>query len=116
VVDVPLAAGSGDDALFHAWTAIILPAVEAFRPDAILVSAGYDAHRHDPLAGLEVTADGFGAIARAVGETASRLGLSGVAVVLEGGYDLDALRTSSAATVTGLLTGLGRVADRESRT
>jgi acetoin utilization deacetylase AcuC-like enzyme len=116
IVDVPLTAGAGDEELAGAWNAAILPTLEAFRPDAVLVSSGYDAHRDDPLAGLKVTADGFGAIARAVGETASRLGMSGVALVLEGGYDLDALRSSSAATVTGLLTGLGRVADRESRT
>jgi acetoin utilization deacetylase AcuC-like enzyme len=111
LVDVPLAAGSGDDELLRAWTETILPAVAAFRPDAVLVSAGFDAHRDDPLAGLEVTADGFGAVARAVGETARELGLAGVALAFEGGYDLDALRSSSAATVSGILAGLGRAPD-----
>jgi acetoin utilization deacetylase AcuC-like enzyme len=116
VLDVPLAAGSGDGELQRAWTEDILPAVEAFRPEAILVSAGYDAHAADPLAGLEVTAEGFGAVARAVGETAAKLGLSGVALALEGGYDLPALRASSAATVTGLVGGLAGPLERDART
>jgi acetoin utilization deacetylase AcuC-like enzyme len=115
-IDVPLAAGSGDDELHQAWTQDILPAVEAFRPEAILVSAGYDAHAADPLAGLAVTAAGFGVVARAVGESAANLGLAGVALVLEGGYDLPALRASSAATVSGLLGGLAGSPDRDVRT
>ena len=57
----------------------LLPAVEAFAPEAILVSAGYDAHRDDPLAELEVTAEGYEAVAAALGELAARLGLRGVA-------------------------------------
>jgi acetoin utilization deacetylase AcuC-like enzyme len=111
VVDVPLPAGAGDETFGRAWVEVILPAAEAFRPDALLVSAGYDAHRDDPLAALEVTEAGFGEVARAVGEMAARLGIAGVALALEGGYDLDALRASSAATVTGLLAGLGRAPD-----
>jgi acetoin utilization deacetylase AcuC-like enzyme len=116
LVNVPLEAGSGDGELHRAWTEDILPAVEAFRPDAILVSAGYDAHADDPLAALEVTAGGFGAVARALGESAASIGLSGVALALEGGYDLAALRASSAATVTGLLGGLAGSLDRDTRT
>jgi acetoin utilization deacetylase AcuC-like enzyme len=107
VVSVPLATGSGDETFVSAWQGRILPAAAAFRPDAILVSAGYDAHRNDPLAGLEVTAGGFGTVATGVGELARDAGLRGVALVLEGGYDLDALRASAAATVEGLLAGLG---------
>ena len=83
----------------------LLPAIEAFAPEAIVVSAGYDAHAADPLAELEVTEAGYDAVARALGETAARLGIAGVALTLEGGYDLDALRSSSAATVRGLLEG-----------
>ena len=102
----PLAAGSGDELFVSAWTEELLPAVEAFRPDAICVSAGYDAHRDDPLAGLEVTEAGYAAVAEALGACASRLGLPGVALTLEGGYDLRALQTSVAASVAGLLAGL----------
>jgi acetoin utilization deacetylase AcuC-like enzyme len=102
--NIPLAPGSGDDRFLAAWTERLLPAVEAFAPQAILVSAGYDAHRLDPLAELEVTADGYGRVAEEVGRVALRLNLSGVALTLEGGYDLDALRESVASTVAGLVT------------
>lgn len=104
--NVPLAPGSGDDAFVTAWIGRLLPAVAAFAPEAILISAGYDAHRHDPLAELEVTADGYRRVAREVGGLARSVGLRGVAATLEGGYDLEALRESAAATVAGLLAGL----------
>jgi acetoin utilization deacetylase AcuC-like enzyme len=106
VLNVPLDMGSGDPEFIGAWTNLILSAAEAFAPQAILVSAGFDAHRDDPLAGLGVTADGFGTVAREIGAVAGRLGLPGVTVILEGGYDLEALRTSAAAMVKGLLIGL----------
>jgi len=102
----PLAAGEGDDAFVSAWVDDLLPAVQAFAPDAILVSAGYDAHRADPLAGLTVTEDGYEAVARELGAVAARLGLRGVGLTLEGGYDLDAMNASVAATVRGLLSGM----------
>jgi acetoin utilization deacetylase AcuC-like enzyme len=104
--NVPLPAGSGDDAFIEAWLVQLLPAVEAFAPEAILVSAGYDAHHDDPLAFLEVSAEGYRTVAREIGAVARRLGLGGVALTLEGGYDAAALRTSSAATVMGLWEGL----------
>ncbi len=104
--NVALAPGSGDEAFVAAWVDRLLPAVAAFAPQAILLSAGYDAHRHDPLAELEVTAEGYRRVAQALGSLARSLGLGGVAVTLEGGYDLDALRESSSATVAGLLAGL----------
>jgi acetoin utilization deacetylase AcuC-like enzyme len=103
--NVPLPAGSGDDEFGQAWLIQLLPAIEAFAPEAILVSAGYDAHRDDPLAMLEVTDAGFGAVAEALGAVARRLGLGGVGLCLEGGYDLAALRAGVAATVIGLVRG-----------
>ena len=109
-INRPLLAGDGDDAFVAAWTDELLPAVEAFGPGAILVSCGYDAHVADPLAGLRVTEAGFEAVARAVGGVAARLGIPGVALTLEGGYDLDALRSSAAATVRGLLAGRAEAA------
>jgi acetoin utilization deacetylase AcuC-like enzyme len=101
----PLSAGDGDEAFVAAWRDELLPAVEAFAPHAILVSAGYDAHRADPLAELQVTDDAFADVSRLVGALSRRLGLPGVALTLEGGYDLDALRASAAATVNGILEG-----------
>ena len=109
----PLTPGDGDDALVAAWRDELLPALEAFAPEALLVSAGYDAHASDPLASLMVTSDGFGTVAELVGALSTRLGLGGVALTLEGGYDLDALRTSAAATVRGILSGRRRAAGRE---
>lgn len=104
--NAPLPAGSGDRAFTEAWTVQLLPAIEAFRPEAILVSAGYDAHERDPLADLRVTEAGYEMVASALGSLAARLGLGGVGLALEGGYDEDALRGSAAATVRGLLAGL----------
>lgn len=101
----PLAPGSGDDEFTSAWDDDLLPALEAFAPEAIVVSAGYDAHRDDPLANLLVTEAGYAAVARHVGIASARVGLRGVALTLEGGYDLDALRASAAATVRGLIAG-----------
>jgi acetoin utilization deacetylase AcuC-like enzyme len=103
--NVPLTPGSGDAAFTHAWLTQLLPAVEAFRPEAILVSAGYDAHRLEPLAELEVTEAGYRSVAEAVGRLARGGEVRGVGLNLEGGYDLEALHDSAAATVAGLLAG-----------
>ena len=102
----PLTPGSGDAEFVAAWRDDLLPALAAFRPGAMLISAGFDAAATDPLADLEVSPAGFGAVARMVGDLAADLAISGVTVVLEGGYDLDALRRGMAATVSGLLDGL----------
>jgi acetoin utilization deacetylase AcuC-like enzyme len=102
----PLAPGSGDDALLTAWRDDLLPAIGAFEPEAILVSAGYDAHEDDPLANLRVTDAGYRQLATALGTLTTSLGLRGVALTLEGGYDLAALRRSTAASVHGLLEGM----------
>jgi len=104
--NVPLSPGSGDADFTDAWLTRLLPAVEAFAPEAILVSAGYDAHRLDPLANLELTEAGYREVAEAIGRVARSAGLGGVALTLEGGYDLDALHDGAAATVAGLLAGL----------
>jgi acetoin utilization deacetylase AcuC-like enzyme len=109
MVNRPLAPGAGDEAFVDAWREDLLPAVEDFEPAAILVSAGFDAHAADPLANLRVTEAGFGEVAELLGGLGGRLGLLGVALTLEGGYDLDALRASAAATVRGLVEGRRRV-------
>lgn len=114
LVNVPLPAGSGDDSFVSAWRDTILPRIEAFAPDAILMSAGYDAHLDDPLAGLMVTSTGFREVAAEIGGLARRLEVPGVALALEGGYDPDALRACAAATIQGVLAGLGLSTRRDS--
>ena len=85
-LNIPLAEGAGDDEIVDALERVAAPALEAFEPDLLLVSAGFDAAATDPIGGLEVTAEGFGALTtRAVGISER------VAFVLEGGYDTRAL-------------------------
>jgi acetoin utilization deacetylase AcuC-like enzyme len=99
--NLTLPPGTGDDGFVTAWGEL-LDHVRVFRPDAVLVSAGYDGHRDDPLASLAITEDGYRAVSSAIAEMGRELGLPGVALVLEGGYDLRALERSAAATVEGL--------------
>jgi acetoin utilization deacetylase AcuC-like enzyme len=81
-LNVPLDAGSGDDVVIEALEKAIAPALEAFRPDLLLVSAGFDAAAGDPIGELEVTEAGFVALTRVAVTLAER-----VAFVLEGGYN-----------------------------
>jgi acetoin utilization deacetylase AcuC-like enzyme len=85
-LNVPLPAGSGDAEYARVFRETVEPAVRAFAPDVVLVSAGFDAHEEDPLAGMELTADGFRELARRSASLGPRLG-----AVLEGGYNLDTL-------------------------
>lgn len=112
--NVPLPPGAGDDLFVAAWLDRLLPAVVDYRPQAILVSAGFDAHAADPLAHLGVTERGYRRVAEGIGGVAARLGLRGIALTLEGGYDLPALRRSASATVSGLLDGLCGAGDSRS--
>ena len=85
-VNVPLPAGSGNEDYVRAFEDIVEPAVIGFEPDLLIVSAGFDAHTDDPLAGMEVTGLGFRELARRCTGLAPR-----VAAVLEGGYNLETL-------------------------
>jgi acetoin utilization deacetylase AcuC-like enzyme len=96
LVNVPLPAGSGDAEYRAAFESVVEPAVHRFEPDLVLVSAGFDAHRDDPLAAMEVTAEGFRELASRCAALAPR-----VAAVLEGGYNLDTLPDLVAAAVEG---------------
>ena len=86
IVNVPLPAGSDDLVYRGAFETVVEPAVRAFDPDLLIVSAGFDAHVDDPLAGMRVTADGFRDMAERCAQLAPR-----VAAVLEGGYNLETL-------------------------
>jgi len=85
-LNVPLPAGSGDDAVLEALEAVVAPALDAFDPGLLLVSAGFDAAATDPIGGLELTEEGFGALAARAVTISER-----VAFVLEGGYDVESL-------------------------
>ena len=81
----------------------MLPALERFAPEFILISAGFDAHRADPLANLNLTEDDFGWVTREICTVAQRTCGGRVVSALEGGYDLDALAASAAAHVQALI-------------
>ncbi len=85
-VNIPLAAGSGDAAYEEAWSNVVEPAVRSFAPELLIVSAGFDAHVDDPLAGMAVTAGGFRDMAARCTQLAPL-----VTAVLEGGYNLETL-------------------------
>jgi acetoin utilization deacetylase AcuC-like enzyme len=97
VLNVPLPAGTSDRAFLGAWEKKIGPALQAFKPELLLVSAGFDAHEDDPLAGLDVTTDGYRELARMI--KAWSVALTGGRSVwaLEGGYNLKALGDSVVA-------------------
>ena len=103
-LNTPLPPGSGDRAFLAALTEDLLPAAESFRPDFIILSAGFDAHGDDPLANLEVSTAAFGEATRIVCDLADRLAGGRLVSALEGGYDVDAL-ADSAATHLGILIG-----------
>jgi acetoin utilization deacetylase AcuC-like enzyme len=98
-LNVPMAAGARDADFLRVYDQTILPAIEAFRPDVLLVSAGYDAHELDPLAGMRVSTDGFAQLVRRLKEVAAAACGGRIAFVTEGGYDLAALRACLEATI-----------------
>jgi acetoin utilization deacetylase AcuC-like enzyme len=102
-LNAPLAAGSTDTDFLKAFTDQLRPAIDAFHPELILVSAGFDAHEDDPLSSTTVTTAGFAALTREVADMARRHCARKLVSVLEGGYTLDALASSAAAHVGVLL-------------
>jgi acetoin utilization deacetylase AcuC-like enzyme len=96
ILNVPMSAGSGDEQYLHAFEHTVVPAVERFGPELLIVSAGFDAHEDDPLAEMRLTADGFRELASGVRRLAPR-----VAAVLEGGYNLDTLPSLVGAALEG---------------
>lgn len=103
IFNAPLAGGSGSREFREVWSTRLLPAIEAFAPQLLLVSAGFDAHRRDPLAQLRLETEDFAWISRELVRLASRHCGGRLVSTLEGGYDLDALRESSIAHVRELL-------------
>jgi acetoin utilization deacetylase AcuC-like enzyme len=102
-INIPLPAGATGDVVRQALEEVAAPVVERFEPTWVLVSAGFDAHRDDPLADLRLSAGDFGCLSSLVARFASRPGR--LAFFLEGGYDTAALRSSVAASLAVLVGG-----------
>jgi len=101
-LDIPLLAGKTDDDYLHIFGKILAPVAAQFEPEFILVSAGFDIAAGDPLGGMEMTAAGFGRLTRSLMAMAERTAAGRLALVLEGGYDLPALRDGVFEVLTAL--------------
>ena len=98
-VNIPLAAGATDAEIDAAYRSIVVPALDRFRPELLLVSAGFDAHYLDPLAGLRMTTAGYAGIVSLLQDAARRLCDGRIAFTTEGGYHLTALRECLEAVI-----------------
>lgn len=105
IVNVPLRAGDDGAVFREAYETSVFPRVIAHRPDLILISAGFDAHRRDPLANLRLEATDYGWATRRLMEIAAKQCGGRIVSLLEGGYDLEGLATSVAAHVGALMEG-----------
>jgi len=103
IVNAPLPAGANGALFREAYQRRILPALDAFQPDLLLISAGFDAHADDPLAGLGLHEDDFAWVTAELVTLARRHARGRVVSTLEGGYDLEALAASAAAHVRALM-------------
>jgi acetoin utilization deacetylase AcuC-like enzyme len=101
-INIPLPAGCTDAEYVRVFQEVVVPAAKEFEPEWILVSAGFDPHRRDPLGGMEVTEAGFGGMARLLLQLADQYAGGKIAFLLEGGYDLAALQNSVAAVLETL--------------
>ncbi|MGD2058502.1 MAG: histone deacetylase [Anaerolineales bacterium] len=101
-INIPLPAGVGDKGLQAAFRHVVEPALQRFEPDILLVSAGYDAHWKDPLASMQVTSEGYFELARMLAACAEDLCGGRIMLVLEGGYNPEALAQSVRNTCLAL--------------
>jgi acetoin utilization deacetylase AcuC-like enzyme len=102
-INVPMSPGQGDEEYREVFERILVPATDAFKPEFVLISAGFDAHRDDPLAGMGLTEDGYAALSRIVLGIARRHSHGRVLSCLEGGYNLNALSASVERHLLALL-------------
>jgi acetoin utilization deacetylase AcuC-like enzyme len=102
-VNAPLPKGFGDASVGYAFVSLLAPVARSFGPDLVVVSAGYDAHRDDPLGGCAVSDDGFTLLSRFVAALAAELCEGRWLAVLEGGYDLGATARSALRTIEVML-------------
>ena len=110
IVNAPLRAGDAGEAFRDAMETRVLPALEAFKPDLLIISAGFDAHRRDPLGGLNLVEEDFSWVTARLMDVAHKSAQGRVVSVLEGGYDLQGLALSAAMHIKrlmGMATGQG---------
>ncbi len=105
IFNAPLRAGDGGGEFREAWSSVILPALDVFAPELVIVSAGFDAHHRDPLGSLELTEEDFAWITLQLMELAEIHSAGRVVSVLEGGYDLQGLASSVGIHVKALMHG-----------
>ena len=98
-LNLPLPAGCGDAEYAAAFEQIVIPTLREFRPELLLISAGFDAHARDPLASMQVSSDGFRVLAGMLRALAEEVCAGRMLLTLEGGYDLEALGESVAGVV-----------------
>jgi acetoin utilization deacetylase AcuC-like enzyme len=103
IVNAPLASGDGGAKFRAAFENLILPQIRTFAPELMIISAGFDAHRRDPLASLELDATDFGWVTRKLMDAAHASAGGRIVSVLEGGYDLQGLQESVAEHVAALM-------------
>ena len=103
VINAPLPPGAGGETFRKVWRERLLPAIDSFRPQLLLISAGFDAHRRDPLAQLELDGDDYRWITAELVAIADKHARGRVISMLEGGYDLAALRECAVAHVGAML-------------
>ncbi len=103
ILNAPLPPGAGSHEFRAVWDEILLPALDAHRPQLLLISAGFDAHRNDPLAQLQLDADDYVWITQRLCELADTHARGRLVSALEGGYDLVALRECTAAHVAAMM-------------
>ena len=101
-LNCPLPAGTGDRTYLEIFETILVPAADKFRPDFILISSGFDAHRDDPLASMQLTEDGYAGMTQILKQVADRCSHGRIVSCLEGGYNLDALANSVEAHLKAL--------------
>ena len=105
IINAPLASGDTGVAFREKYEDVIFPALNSFKPDLLLISAGFDAHKDDPLASIRLVEDDYIWVTQALMEIAGRTCKGRIISVLEGGYDLNALASSVAAHVKTLMGG-----------
>jgi acetoin utilization deacetylase AcuC-like enzyme len=102
-INVPMSPGQGDEEYREVFERVLVPAVDKFKPEFVVISAGFDAHRDDPLAGMGLTEDGYAALTGIVAGIARRHAKSRILSCLEGGYNLNALAASVERHVISLM-------------